>query len=79
MSAIDQELIARINELAKKKKEGTITEDELIEQQELRQKYLKLFKEGFKQQLTSATYIDATGKDVTPKKIKDIQNKNKLN
>ena len=43
MSNIDPELIVRINELAKKKKDGTISEAELEEQKELRQKYLKAF------------------------------------
>ena len=51
MSNIDPELIVRINELAKKKKDGTISEAELEEQKELRQKYLKAFRSGFKQQL----------------------------
>ena len=37
MSQIDPKLIARINELAKKKKEGTITKKELDEQAKLRQ------------------------------------------
>ena len=34
-----------------KKKDGTISEAELEEQKELRQKYLKAFRSGFKQQL----------------------------
>ena len=49
--SIDEKLIKRINELAKKKKEGTITQEELLEQQELSQEYLKQFREGFKSQL----------------------------
>ena len=36
MAAIDQKLIDRINVLAKKKKEGTITPEELKEQEKLR-------------------------------------------
>ncbi len=36
MAAIDQKLIDRINVLAKKKKEGTITPEELKEQDKLR-------------------------------------------
>ena len=35
MAAIDQKLIDRINVLAKKKKEGTITPEELKEQDKL--------------------------------------------
>ena len=51
MSSIDPKLIERINELAKKKKDGTITKAELKEQEKLRQEYLKAFRSGFKQQL----------------------------
>ncbi len=40
--AIPQELIDRINELSKKKKEGTLTEAEKEEQQELRKTYLAM-------------------------------------
>lgn len=47
MAAIDQKLIDRINVLAKKKKEGTITPEELKEQDKLRKEYIKLFREGF--------------------------------
>ncbi len=46
--AISKELIARINELAHKSKEEGLSEDEKKEQQELRQEYLKQFREGFK-------------------------------
>ena len=56
-----EKLIKRINELAKKKKEGTISEQELVEQQELRQEYLKQFREGFKSQLRSIKVVDEKG------------------
>ena len=42
MSGIDPKLIARINELAKKKKNGTITSLELKEQEKLHQEYLEV-------------------------------------
>lgn len=71
MSNIDPKLIARINELAKKKKEGTISENELEEQQSLRQEYLKAFRGGFKQQLMGIKVVDQEGNDITPKKLKD--------
>lgn len=76
MSGIDPKLIARINELAKKKKDGTITALELKEQEKLRQEYLKAFKSGFKQQLTGIKVVDAKGNDITPQKIKDERLKN---
>ena len=53
-----KEQVARINELARKKKTVGLTEDELKEQAELRAEYLKDFREGFKQQLNN-TYIQA--------------------
>ena len=75
MSNIDPELIVRINELAKKKKDGTISEAELEEQKELRQKYLKAFR-GFKQQLMGVKVVDEEGNDITPQKLKDEKLKN---
>ncbi len=74
--SIDEKLIKRINELAKKKKEGTITQEELLEQQELRQEYLKQFREGFKSQLKSIKVVDEKGNDVTPEKLKKEKLKN---
>ena len=76
MSNIDPELIVRINELAKKKKDGTISEAELEEQKELRQKYLKAFRSGFKQQLMDVKVVDEEGNDITPQKLKDEKLKN---
>ena len=73
--SIDEKLIKRINELAKKKKEGTITQEELLEQQELRQEYLKQFREGFKSQLKSIKVVDEKGNDVTPEKLKKRKTK----
>ena len=55
---IDQKLIDRINELAKKKKTVGLTEEEMELQKELRKEYLALFKEGLKQQLESIEIID---------------------
>ena len=78
MSQIDPKLIARINELAIKKKEGTITIKELDEQAKLRQEYLKAFRGNFKQQLMGIKIVDEKGNDVTPKKLKSEQSK-KLN
>ena len=75
MSQIDPKLIARINELAKKKKEGTITKKELDEQAKLRQEYLKAFRGNFKQQLMGIKIVDEKGNDVTPKKLKSEQSK----
>ena len=76
MSSIDPKLIARINELAKKKKDGTITKAELKEQEKFRQEYLKAFRSGVKQQLMGLKVVDVNGNDVTPQKIKAEKLKN---
>ena len=76
MAAIDQKLIDRINVLAKKKKEGTITPEELKEQDKLRKEYIKLFREGFKSQLKAIKVVDEKGNDITPLKIKQEKLKN---
>ena len=69
--------IDRINELAKKKKEQGLTEAEAKEQSKLRKKYLEAFRKGFKQQIESTKVIDPEGNDVTPEKLKKIQEQNK--
>ena len=43
---VTEKEIARINELAKKQKEGTLTAEEKEEQQALRQKYLRSIREN---------------------------------
>lgn len=71
--AIPQELIDRINELAKKKKEGTLTDEEAKEQQELRKIYLAMFRENFRSHVEMLQIYDKDGKEVTPEKVKKIQ------
>ena len=48
----------RINKLAKKQKEVGLTEKEKEEQAALREEYLRLFKEGFKQRLENMVFVD---------------------
>lgn len=69
-----EDLIPEINALAKKSKTVGLTEKEKIRQQELRAKYLKLFKSNFKKQLNSIKVVDELGNDVTPNK-----NRNHIN
>jgi uncharacterized protein YnzC (UPF0291/DUF896 family) len=45
-------LIARINSLYKKSVEEGLTEEEKVEQKELREKYLKNFRNNFRAQLS---------------------------
>lgn len=48
---VTEKEIARINELAKKQKEGTLTAEEKEEQQDLRQKYLRSIRENMRSSL----------------------------
>ena len=68
------EKLNRLNELAKKKKLGTITDEELKEQQALRE-YLVTFRESMKNTSENVRVIDPNGEDVTPEKLKQIQAK----
>ena len=69
------EKLNRLNELAKKKKLGTITDEELKEQQALREEYLVTFRESMKNTIENVRVIDPNGEDVTPEKLKQIQAK----
>lgn len=75
---IPQELIDRINFLAKKKKTTGLSEDEKIEQQSLRETYLAMFRENFRSHIEMLQIYDKDGKEVTPEKVKEIQRKKGL-
>ncbi|MGO5175074.1 DUF896 domain-containing protein [Ruminococcus sp. LCP21S3_E8] len=70
------ELIKRINELAKKKKSAGLTKEEAKEQIELRQQYLDKFREGFKQRLEN---IDVETPDGNVRPLTDFKKKNNDN
>lgn len=53
-----QEMIARINFLAAKKRTEGLTESELIEQKELYELYLSNIRAQVKQKLDSITFVD---------------------
>lgn len=53
-----QEMIARINFLARKKRTEGLTEGELIEQKELYDLYLGNIRAQVKQKLDSITFVD---------------------
>ncbi|KRN95219.1 DUF896 domain-containing protein [Pediococcus stilesii] len=73
-----QKLIKRINELAKKAKEEGLSDLEIIERKDLRQKYLKKFRASFKSQVEMMQIFDKDGKEVTPEKVKEVQRKKGL-
>lgn len=63
------EVIARINALAKKNKEEGLTEEELVERDKLRRIYIDSVTGNLKNQLenTSIVYPDGSKKKVTKK------------
>lgn len=58
-----EELIKRINELAKKSKTEGLTPDEKAEQQELRQKYIQAFRQGVHNTLSNVYVVDEQGNE----------------
>lgn len=75
---LSKEKIARINELSKKKKAGTLTEEEAKEQTLLRKEYLESFRNSFRDTIENVQVFDAAGNDVTPEKVRKLKN-NRLN
>jgi len=53
-----EEIVKRINELARKMKESGLTEEELEERNELRKKYLENFRANFRTQMDSIKYVE---------------------
>ena len=73
INMLSPEKINRINELARKKKEGELTPTEEKEQQLLRQEYLEAFRGGMRNHIEGLKIVDEEGNDVTPDKLKAIQ------
>ncbi|WZY01290.1 DUF896 domain-containing protein [Bacillus sp. FSL W7-1360] len=67
--------LARLNELSRLAKAGTLTEAQTKERQALRESYLATFRQSFKDHLHTVKVVDETGQDVTPQKLKDEQAK----
>ena len=68
-----KEKLTRINELAKKKKEIGLTQEEQREQKVLREEYLEEFRSGMRHHIEGMKVVDLEGNDVTPDKLKKIQ------
>ncbi len=75
---LPKEKLARINELAEKKKKYGLTEEEAREQSELRKEYLQAFRKMMKNTIENVTVIDPNGNDVTPVKLKEKKKRKKL-
>lgn len=65
---ITEQMIARINELAKKASTAGLTDDELEERNDLRKRYIEAFKTSLRAQLDSIEFVDEGDKDSTNRK-----------
>ena len=63
-----EERIARLNELARKKKTIALTEEEMVEQAMLRQEYLAAIRASLTAQLDNVYYVDDQGNEQKLKK-----------
>ena len=63
----------RINELAKKQRETGLTNAEKVEQQVLREDYLRQIRGQVLDTFSGLTVIDPLGNDVTPDKLRKEQ------
>ncbi|MGX7031028.1 DUF896 family protein [Vagococcus zengguangii] len=70
---LSKDKMARINELARKKKAEGLTQEEILEQQALREEYLTVFRGGMRHHIEGMKVVDQEGTDVTPDKLKRIQ------
>lgn len=75
---LSKEKLARINELAAKKKKEGLTVEEAKEQSKLRSEYLQTFRQSFKNTIENVTIIDPNGNDVTPDKVKQLKKQKKF-
>lgn len=76
---LEDNKMKRINELAKKAKKSGLSIEEAKEQSQLRSEYLQTFRSSMRDTIENVKVLDAEGKDVTPGKVKDAQNKKFLN
>ncbi len=56
-----EELLNRINELARKSRTEGLTEEEKAEQAQLRQQYIKGFRQGFENTMNNVYIMDKDG------------------
>ena len=74
---LPKEKIARINELAKKSKSTGLTPAEAKEQSKLRSEDLRTFRQSMSDTIEHLKIIDPEGNDVTPDRVKQIQEERK--
>ena len=75
---LEKDQMERINQLARKKKAEGLTDAELLEQKELREKYIENLRCGMRNHIEGIKVVDEDGTDLTPDKVKEIQKAKKL-
>lgn len=75
---LSKEKMAKINTLANKAKSKGLTAAEAKEQTKLRKEYLETFRQSMRSTIENTRMFDPEGNEVTPQKVKDIQNSKKL-
>ena len=67
------EKIARINELARKKKAEGLTPEEEVEQAKLREEYIEGYRRSVRHHIEGIKIVDEEGNDITPEKRRQVQ------
>lgn len=67
------DFLQRINELAKKQREIGLTNAEKVEQQVLREDYLRVIRGQVLHTFTGIKVLDPLGNDVTPEKVRNLK------
>ncbi|KKK34446.1 hypothetical protein WQ57_23140 [Mesobacillus campisalis] len=65
--------LGRINELARKQREKGLTSAEKVEQQALREDYLREIRGQVLNTVSGITVLDPLGNDVTPEKVRNLK------
>ncbi|MEH7222288.1 DUF896 domain-containing protein [Bacillus sp. JJ1566] len=73
------ESLKRINELAKKAREEGLTPAEKVEQQVLREDYLREIRGQVTDTFSTLKVLDPLGNDVTPEKVRKLKAKEENN
>lgn len=64
---MEQKKLDRINELARKAKTQSLSEEEKQEQAKLREEYLLLYRKNLRTQLDNIVLVDKSGKQISLK------------
>lgn len=64
---MEQKKLDRINELARKAKTQSLSEEEKQEQAKLREEYLSLYRKNLRTQLDNIVLVDKSGKQISLK------------